>query len=48
MSEKRHRVKLVKYVAFEAYTHLRTEAGLEASGTRNWGRHTVLIHGRSH
>lgn len=45
---KRRSIKLEKYVAFEIYTDLGIEPGLEASGSRNWGCHTVLIHGRSH
>jgi len=46
MSEKES-VKLEKYVAFEVCTDLGTEPGLEASGSRNWECHTVLIHGRN-
>lgn len=44
---KRHSVKLEEYVAFEIYTDSGIEPGSEASGGRNWGCHTVLIHGRS-
>lgn len=45
---KRHSVKLEKYIAVEIDTDLGIEPGLEASGSRNWGCHTVLIHVRSH
>lgn len=44
---RRQSVKLEKYVAFETHTDLGIEPGLEASGSRNWGCRTVLIHGRS-